>query len=208
MLSRWAPNVFGFSRRKFSSVRGAPRFSETNSQPWSCHFVFAPFSLPRSACTDLNSCFTLSSACRLPEPRSVLVSRSASAATELRRITQLRKGGGAGSRGQVTCAGRTIDRTEGMDQRVGGRPASPRSCPLRLDVDDRGRDRSAPNPVVEEGETPAGQSRRACEQAAPCLRRGMPVSRDWERPSWEPGSFGRPFADPSQPISRGQKASR
>jgi len=112
-----------------------------------------------------------------------LVSRSASAATELRRITQLRKGGGAGSRGQVTCAGRTIDRAEGMDQRVGGRPASPRSCPRRLDVDDRGRDRSAPNPVVEEGETPAGQSRRACEQAAPCLRRGMPVSRDRERPS-------------------------
>jgi hypothetical protein len=66
MLRRWAPNVFGFTRRKFSSVRSVPRFSETNSQPWLCHFAFALLSLPRSACTDLNSYCTLSSACRLP----------------------------------------------------------------------------------------------------------------------------------------------
>src|SRR4051794_15047914 len=70
-LSSEAPNVFGFTRRKFSSVRSVPRFSETNSQPWSCHFAFALLSLPRSACTDLNSYCTLSSACRLPEPNSV-----------------------------------------------------------------------------------------------------------------------------------------
>jgi hypothetical protein len=43
-----------------------PRFSETSSQPWSCHFAFALLSLPRSACTDLNSYCRLSAACRLP----------------------------------------------------------------------------------------------------------------------------------------------
>ena len=45
MFRRWVPSVFGFTRRKFSSVRNFPRFSETNSQPWSCHFAFALLSL-------------------------------------------------------------------------------------------------------------------------------------------------------------------
>src|SRR4051794_15870865 len=65
MLRRLAPNFFGFTRRKLSSVRRVPRFSETNSQPWSCHFAFVLLSLPRSACTELNSYCKLSSACRL-----------------------------------------------------------------------------------------------------------------------------------------------
>src|SRR3954451_12436430 len=71
MLRRWLPSVFGFTRRNFSSVRSVPRFSETNSQPWLCHFAFALFSRPRSACTDLNSRCTMSSAWRFPELGSV-----------------------------------------------------------------------------------------------------------------------------------------
>jgi hypothetical protein len=83
-----------------------------------------------------------------------------------------------------------------MDQRVGGRPANPRSCPLRLDVDDQGRDRSAPNAAVEE-EQPMRlplmllhQSTRRPASGAKC-----PFRVNWAVP------LGRAFGSPLSSVA-------